>query len=223
MYVRSFVFFHVKTANQFKPRGLRLFDTAIFSGADGSHGLESVPGQARMNRKSLAPGNSLKGFITRLSQNLAFAEVGRPYRKGLYLLSPSLSQGVALGLEHVAPLGLKSSPERAKQVQPRATPWDINEIFYPAPKGRPKRVWLIKKCVMLPSRFTETRNAPHKNLTKDQLRIPTTAPVIKVASTPVRIERGPRAVISRLRSGAMLISPPIRMPRLPMFANPHMA
>jgi hypothetical protein len=46
-------------------------------------------------------------------------------------------------------LGLKSSPERAKQLQPRATPWVINEIVYPALKGRSKRVRLFKKCVML--------------------------------------------------------------------------
>src|SRR5207237_713589 len=59
------------------------------------------------------------------------------------------------------------------------------------------------------------RSAPHN--------MPTTAPLIQVASVPDRIERGPSATISRRRSGTIAPMPPIRMPRLPKLAKPHSA
>jgi hypothetical protein len=59
---------------------------------------------------------------------------------------PSLPQGVALGYIICRTLGAEIKISM--------------KYFHPALKGRPKRVRLIKKCLMLPSRFTETRNAP---------------------------------------------------------------
>jgi len=51
---------------------------------------------------------------------------------------------------------------------------------------------------------------------------PTMAPVIIVARTPARMDRGPSSTISAARSGAMRLNPPMRIPRLPTLANPHM-
>ena len=55
------------------------------------------------------------------------------------------------------------------------------------------------------------------------IRIPTTAPLMQVASVPDRIERRPSATISGRRSGTIAPIPPIRMPRLPKLAKPQRA
>ena len=55
------------------------------------------------------------------------------------------------------------------------------------------------------------------------ISIPTTLPAISVASVPETKVFKPNETISLLRSGAMVVSPPIMMPRLPQFANPHRA
>lgn len=52
---------------------------------------------------------------------------------------------------------------------------------------------------------------------------PMTDPVIKVAKVPATRAFGASAITSWRRSGASAVSPPITMPRLAKFANPHMA
>lgn len=54
-------------------------------------------------------------------------------------------------------------------------------------------------------------------------RIPTTAPSRHVASVPETMDLMPSDTTSSRRFGAIVPSPPIRMPRLPKFAKPHMA
>src|SRR5208283_6198352 len=49
--------------------------------------------------------------------------------------------------------------------------------------------------------------------------IPTTAPLMQVASVPDKIDRRPSATISARRSGTIAPIPPIRMPRLPKLAK----
>ena len=53
--------------------------------------------------------------------------------------------------------------------------------------------------------------------------IPTNAPDIHPAIVPERIERRPSETISARRSGTIAPMPPIRMPRLPKLAKPHIA
>ena len=53
--------------------------------------------------------------------------------------------------------------------------------------------------------------------------MPTTAPLIKVASVPEMSERMARPTISCRRSGAMAVMPPIIMPALPKLAKPQSA
>ena len=54
-------------------------------------------------------------------------------------------------------------------------------------------------------------------------RRPMTAPLMQVAMVPARIDLTPSATISWRRSGTIAPMPPIRMPRLPKLANPHIA
>ena len=53
--------------------------------------------------------------------------------------------------------------------------------------------------------------------------MPTIVPVIQVAIVPATMDFIPKATISSLRSGTMVLIPPIRIPRLPGLANPHIA
>src|SRR5947199_9089755 len=52
---------------------------------------------------------------------------------------------------------------------------------------------------------------------------PTIAPIRQVVSVPDTIDFNPSELISSRRSGAMVPSPPIMMPRLPKLAKPHIA
>ena len=52
---------------------------------------------------------------------------------------------------------------------------------------------------------------------------PTIAPIRHVVSVPEAIDFNPSELISWRRSGAMVPSPPIMMPRLPKLAKPHVA
>src|SRR5262249_27101104 len=52
---------------------------------------------------------------------------------------------------------------------------------------------------------------------------PTIAPIKHVVIVPETIDFTPSALISSRRSGAMVPSPPIMMPRLPKLAKPHIA
>ena len=52
---------------------------------------------------------------------------------------------------------------------------------------------------------------------------PAMVPVRQATRVPERIARGPRRRSSVRRSGTRTLMPPIRIPRLPKFANPHSA
>ncbi len=52
-------------------------------------------------------------------------------------------------------------------------------------------------------------------------KAPATAPLMHVAIVPDRIVRIPSSTISARRDGTIAPSPPITIPKLPKFANPH--
>ena len=68
-----------------------------------------------------------------------------------------------------------------------------------------------------------SNTCPCRGLLDSSYCFPTTAPLMQVASVPDRIERRPSATISARRSGTIAPMPPIRMPRLPKLAKPHIA
>src|ERR1700716_1401301 len=80
----------------------------------------------------------------------------------------------------------------------------------------------------------ESRDSPMRNCTSeaqpcgcpgmtDYVNTPTIAPIRQVVSVPDTIDFNPSALISSRRSGAIVPSPPIMMPRLPKLAKPHIA
>ena len=75
----------------------------------------------------------------------------------------------------------------------------------------------------MPLRGVYLEVVPNRKLVFRRYSIPTTAPLMHVAIVPVRIERSPSDTISGRRSGTIAPIPPIRMPRLPKLAKPHIA
>ena len=67
------------------------------------------------------------------------------------------------------------------------------------------------------------RPAIRRDYFRNQLSTPTIAPMTQVESVPPTMDFRPSETTSSRRSGAIVASPAIMMPRLPKFAKPHNA